>query len=259
MIRRVSRRPLRSLAAGLALALMAAGPVAAADFGVVPLKVLLSQSKSTEVLTIRNNSATPLRLQVEGKKWAQGTDKAWQLTDTDDLIFSPEILTVAPSGEATLRVGTLEQADEKELSYRVLLTEIRDSTQATAPGLSLNVRTQVSLPVFVDPAGVAPKPALVSAERRQNTVRLGVDNSGTARIDAQGVGVDLLDASGKVVDTTQATSSYALGGASMFIDVAVKAASCKVATSVRLTLSSPVVTLTHDLPAAAQQCGGASS
>lgn len=249
---------LRALFAGLALALVASSSVMAADFGVVPLKVLLSPKKATEVLTIHNNASTPLQLQVEGKAWSQDANKQWVLKDTDDLIFSPEILTVAPGGEANLRIGTLEQPDETELSYRVLLTEIRDSTQATTQGLSLNVRTQVSLPIFVDPPGAAAKPALVSAERRQNTLRLDVSNSGNARIDAQGMNLELLDSTGKVIETDPATSSYALAGASMFVDIPVKPASCKVATTVRLTLTDPVVTLTHDFPVTAQQCGNGS-
>jgi fimbrial chaperone protein len=257
MIRRVSRSwPL--LAASLALAL-AVGPVAAADFGVVPLKVLLSQAKTTEVLTIRNNATTPLRLQVEGKTWGMDASKQWKLDDTDDLIFSPEILSIAPNAEATLRVGTLAPADATEVSYRLLLTEIRDSSQAPANGLNLNVRTQVSLPVFVDPTGAASKAALTGAERRDNTLRLTVSNSGNARIDAQGMGVELLDSAGKVIETAQATSSYALAGAAVDVDVQVKPTSCKAATQVRLTLTAPVVTLTHDLPASAQSCGGASS
>lgn len=250
------------LAAGLLMASlgwMAMAPSAqAADFGVVPLKVLLSGAKSTEVLTIHNNAQQPLRLQVEGRKWTQGTDGAWHLAETDDLIFSPELLTIAANGDATLRVGTLEQADETELSYRVLLTEIHDETQAPAPGLNLNVRTQVSLPVFVDPKGAAPQPVLTAAARQQNALHLTVQNKGNARIDAQGIAVDLLDASGKVVESAQGTSSYALAGASMEVEVPVKAGSCKAATSVRLTLSEPVVTVTHDLPASAQSCGGAS-
>jgi fimbrial chaperone protein len=248
------------LALGLSLALATPMLAQAADFGVVPLKVLLSPSKATEVLQIHNNADQPLRLQIEGKSWSMD-DTGWHLADTDDLIVSPELLTIPAHSEASLRVGSLVPAGEKEAAYRVLLTEIRDSSQAPTNGLSLNVRTQISLPAFIDPPGAAPKITLNSAERKGDDLRIGVGNKdGTARVDAQAATVELLDASGKTLDTINATTGYALGGASMFFEAkATKPGSCGKATQVRVTFTDPVVTLTQPMPAAAQQCSGASS
>lgn len=230
------------------------------DFGVVPLKVLLSPSKATEVLEIHNNADQPLRLQIEGKSWTMD-DSGWHMADTDDLIVSPELVNVPAHGVANLRVGSLVPAGEKETAYRVLLTEIRDSSQAPTNGLSLNVRTQVSLPAFIDPPGAAPKIALTSVERKGDSVRIGVSNKdGSARVDAQAATVELLDASGKALDSINATTGYALAGANMYFEAkATKPGSCGKATQVRVTFTDPVVTLTQPMPAAAQQCNGASS
>jgi hypothetical protein len=72
------------------------------------------------------------------------------------------------------------------------------------------------------------------------------------------VKAELLNAQGQVVETDEGTSSYALAGSAVDIDIPVKAASCSSATQVRLTLSAPDTVLTQAIPTTAQSCGSAS-
>lgn len=269
-----------TLALGLAMGLVGASQ--AATFSVSPLKVLLSKDKQTEVLTISNEGDKPLRLESQGMHWSQG-DKdrlesegqpwhwdanektidysKWHLTDTDDLIIAPATVTVPAKGTAQLRVGTLVPPTDKEMTYRVLITEILDKSEAPSAGSSvlLRVRTQLNVPVFFDPPGILASPSLYGVSRTAKAVSIHVHNAGTRRLDAQNVTAELLDGQGKTIETLTGTTKYALQDGSMEVTLPAKPESCGKATQVRLTFSDPATTLTQPLPATAQTCSGASS
>lgn len=278
IIRTLFRRT--ALAFGLTMGLV--GVSQAATFSVSPLKVLLSKDKKTEVLTIINEGDKPLRLESQGMRWSQG-DKdrlesegkpwrwdpnektidyaKWHLSDTDDLIIAPATVTVPAKGTAQLRVGTLVPPTDKEMTYRVLITEILDKSEApgAGSGVLLRVRTQLNVPVFFDPPGISANPSIYAASRNAKTVSIHLHNAGTRRLDAQNVTADLLDGQGKTIETLTGTSSYALQDGSVELTLPAKPESCGKATQIRLTLNDPATTLTQPLPAAAQTCSGASS
>ena len=250
----MSRLKLSLLTLSLAFATSSAF---AADFSVNPLKVILTPNKTSEVLTIHNAASSPLRLEIDAKKWSMSPTHAWVLSDTDDLIYTPELIEVAPKSDAVLRVGSDNPPDDKEQSYRLLMTEIPDTSKKPAGnGVNLTVRTQLSLPVFIEPPVPVQSDMKISqVTRTANHMVVTLNNEGTQRLDAQAVSVDILDASGKSVEKQQVTSSYALAGAGMNLDVNVKPESCVSSHSVQLTFTNPVVTLTAPISDDNKSCG----
>lgn len=230
----------------------------AANFAVNPLKVVLSPQKNSEILSIHNSANLPLRLQIEAKNWSVGANGEWVLTDTDDLIYTPELLEIGPGQDAVLRVGSDNPPDEKEQSYRLLMTEIPDASTATTTknGVELKVRTQLSLPVFIEPpVPVQPELHITNVQQKNADMRISIINKGTQRTDAQGVSVNVLDASGKSIDKQQETISYALSNSSVNLDLKVKPETCAVSDSVQVTFTSPVETLTQKISADNKKCG----
>ena len=153
--------------------------VHAGTFSISPLRVELSASAQTGALTIRNQDAAPVVVQAEAVLWQQ-SDGQDQLTPTRDVLVSPAVFTVPGNGSQLIRVALRVPADaQRELSYRVILTEVPQRASPDFTGL--NVALRLSLPVFVAPVAVA-KPLLEWSATRgaDGTISLTARNAGNA-------------------------------------------------------------------------------
>src|SRR5215469_11000812 len=127
--------------------LAAAGPAAASSISVAPIRVELSGTKRTAVLTVRNADDAPVVVQARPVAWSQ-RDGEDQLDDTHDLVVTPPLFTVPGKGQQVLRVALLRDADAtRELDYRLVLSEVPSSVTPDITGLRVALR--ITLPVFV--------------------------------------------------------------------------------------------------------------
>lgn len=236
-------------------------PAAAATFSVSPIRVELDAQHRSAILTFNNSGQTPLRMQVRPMLWSMQPDGQWKLTPSDDLIVTPELLEVAPGKNVQLRVGSLLEAGATEASYRLLINELPNiSDKASAAQPEIKVLTQVSLPVFVEPANPVPTPVLRSATLQKSLLELGLGNSGNQRLDAQNVTVELRDAKGQVIEQHQQIANYVLAGATWFLRLNLPANACARAASVSVSWSRMANTSpTHPITKGAQACEGTSS
>ncbi len=258
----ISRRPVRATLMLICLLLVAAGlPAKAATFSVSPIRVELDARHRSAILTFNNSGETPLRMQVRPMLWSMEADGQWKLTPSDDLIVTPELLEVDPGKSVQLRVGSLLDAGTVEASYRLLINELPNlSDKASAARPEIKVLTQVSLPIFVEPANPAPMPVLRSATLQKSLLELGLDNSGNQRLDAQNVKVNLLDAKGQVIEQHQQIANYVLAGATWFLRLNLPANVCARAASVSVSWSRMAnISPTHPITKGAQACEGTSS
>jgi len=169
-----------------ALAAVAAGMLAplpgiAGSFGVSPLRLDLGTGSTMGALTVRSDSDRPTVVQAELFVWEQdqGADR---LTPTRDLLVSPAVFTLQPSGTQLLRVGLRRAADpQRELSYRLILTEVPASAE---PGFSgLTVALRLSLPVFIAPQAPAESQVHWAAGRSpEGNLTLTAHNAGQAHV-----------------------------------------------------------------------------
>ena len=172
------RRILGMVASAAAFGLSPA-PACAGTFSISPLRAELSASAQTAALTLRNQEPTPAVVQAEVMLWEQvnGEDR---LTSTRDLLVSPAVFTLPAAGSQLIRVALRRAADpQRELSYRLILTEVPQ--QASPDFTGLNVALRLSLPVFVAPVAKA-SPALDWSAARADDGALAVTarNSGNA-------------------------------------------------------------------------------
>jgi fimbrial chaperone protein len=141
--------PARILVALLVLAAvgLTSSPVAAGSLAVSPLKIELGERERTAALTLRNGSPQSVVVQAQAYLWEQqgGEDR---LSETQDLIVSPVVFTLAGEGSQLLRVALRRPVDpSSELSYRLVLQEVPQRSSPQSTGLSMALR--LSLPVFV--------------------------------------------------------------------------------------------------------------
>ena len=253
-----SRPPL--LARVLFGCLCAAGipAVAAATFSVSPTKVELDAQHRSAILTFKNDGQAPLRMQVRPMRWKMAPDGTWQLTPSDDLIVTPELLEVAPGKSVQMRVGSLHDAGASEVSYRLLIDELPnlDGAASTARP-EIKVRTRVSLPIFLEPSDPTRTPVLRSASLRHRVLTLRLGNDGTQRLDAQGIKLSILDRAGHVVGSHDQVANYVLAGATESVTTTLPAKVCARAASVSVTWPGLAASVpARPINTGAEACGG---
>lgn len=236
MSSRIVRALVRTCAAAVLGLGAGAGPAAAANFSINPLRVELDSRHQAEILLLHNDSTAPLRLQVETTRWTMDANGAWQTTPTDELIATPLLLEIAANGSAQLRVGTLTPVSDAERAYRLLINELPGDDDGAEGQVRLRVLTRVSLPVFLEPAGAKVAPAIAAARFAQGSLHIDLANGGTRRMDPQTAGVTLLDAAGRKLFRKDVNAAYVLAGAKLPMELAVPAEACRQARTVRLHL-----------------------
>jgi fimbrial chaperone protein len=181
----------------------------AGSFSISPLRVELSARTQTATLTLRNQEDVPVVVQAEGTLWEQA-DGEDLLTPTQDVLVSPAVFTVPGNGSQLVRVALRRAPDAgRELSYRLILTEVPQQAAPDFNGLKLALR--LSLPIFVAP-GAAAAPQLDWSARRNadGAIALAARNSGNAHARVLSFAVAPADGSGAPI--TQNVSAYVLPG-----------------------------------------------
>lgn len=201
-----------TLLAGLWLASSVA---AASGLQVSPVSLTLAANQNAEGLWLSNTEDKAVNAQVRVYRWTQegGEDK---LTPTRGLVISPPMLQIAAGDRQLVRAirlgappsgpGAVQEA------YRMVIDELPVDTDGKK-GLQFVLR--YSVPVFVEPTGVAAAPAQLSwAIRREgDKATLEVANSGGTH--AQLANMSFTDAAGHRTEITPGLLGYVLPGAQM--------------------------------------------
>jgi fimbrial chaperone protein len=204
---RLQRVLLRVLASAAAFGLPSA-PALAGTFSISPVGAELSTAAQTEAFTLRNQEDAPVVVQAEMMLWEQagGEDR---LTPTRDVLVSPAVFTIPGKGSQLVRVALRRPADaQRELSYRLLLTEVPQKAEATVTGLNMALR--LSLPVFVAPQALAAARLEWTVAPGDAGVPLTARNTGNAHTRVLSFSVTPEGAAAPVMQQTVAT--YVLPG-----------------------------------------------
>jgi len=202
----------RCIPALLGLAALLALPAArAGSFTISPLRVDFAGTAGTAVLTVRNEDAQPVVVQVQGLAWSQ-EDGQDALNPSRDLLISPAVFTLPAGDSQLIRVALRRSVDPaRELTYRVLLQEVPQTASPDFNGLQIVLR--LSVPVFVEPlAPAAPQIAWSAARGDDGKLSLHARNDGSAHARIHRFSVKTADGATTVLD--QPELAYVLPGAS---------------------------------------------
>ncbi len=142
-----------------------------------PIMLNLGGPGSTATCTVFNNGTAPTTSQIRLRRWTQ-VDGQDVLTDTNDVVASPPIMTIAPGAKQIVRVANLTAATgASELAYRMLLNELPEAGSLTNNGITVLVA--FNLPVFI--AGADAQPPQLTA-----TFIQGVDGKPILRLHNDG-------------------------------------------------------------------------
>tara|TARA_Y100000385_G_scaffold111496_1_gene115716 strand:+ start:421 stop:1161 length:741 start_codon:yes stop_codon:yes gene_type:complete len=196
---------------GLFVFLVGVNVVNATALGVSPVRVTLSDKQKMSTLTMRNDGAEPVPMQLEVLNWSkeEGNDV---FTPTRELIVNPPIFTIPAGGSQLIRVGLRGAPDaQRELTYRIFLQELPPPPNPDFNGTKMLMR--VSLPVFVLPK-VAPKPVLrwQAVRTSDGALKISLTNDGNAHV--QIINFSLSKPGSAQPWITQNSSDYVLIGQS---------------------------------------------
>jgi fimbrial chaperone protein len=203
------QRYLLGILASVAAVGLPPAQVHAGTFSISPLRVELAPGAQTGVLTIRNQEATQVVVQAEAVLWEQA-DGQDRLTPTRDVIVSPAVFTMPGNGSQLVRVALRRPADpQRELSYRLILTEVPQ--QASPEFTGLNVALRLSLPIFVAPASRAdPRLEWSAARNAGGAIAITARNTGNAH--ARILNFTVAPAAGTATAVPQDVTAYILPG-----------------------------------------------
>ncbi|SDR53752.1 fimbrial chaperone protein [Rhizobiales bacterium GAS191] len=199
------------LASAFAIALACSAPLRAASLQVQPAMVDVAAPGAASTLTLRNEGATPINVQVRVFRWSQ-SDGEERLEPTEDVVASPPAVTLAPHADYVARVvRVVKQPVEGEETYRLFVDELPDAAQARTNSIRLLVRH--SIPVFFTAPERTPPAIDWSVARSGDRVVLSARNKGASHLRISAV--SLGDDSGKTISFGRGLVGYALGRSTM--------------------------------------------
>lgn len=240
----------------------------ASSFAVTPTTIALRPGAATAVLTVENRDKVTLRFELKAVAWDQAADGRPVYHPTEDLIFFPPLLTVAPGEKRLIRIGTEVPFGATERSYRLFLYELPPLEKPGGAGMTaqITVLTNVGVPVFLEPARTVASPGLLDGLRLQGgELDFTVKNDGNVRLVVLGTLIRALDGRGGVVFSGKARAGYVLAGGRLHFHLHVPERDCSKAHKLTLTttVEQPTAdgnfvdkTLEGELRVEAGACGG---
>jgi len=152
----------------------------AGNFQVYPIRVTLNANESTTLMTVKNDGAEKLRLQISVMAWDQSKQGEMLLKPTEDIIFYPTLLSIDSGDQRNLRVGTHTKEVAKEKAYRIIVEELPPNEKLQSTGVRF--LTKVSIPIFIQPRKVETKGAIDQLTLRKGELSFDLKNNGNVHI-----------------------------------------------------------------------------
>jgi len=228
-------------------------PASAATFSVNPTQIALSARVTSALLILRNESDETLRFQLSAFNWAQGVTGEIQLQPTEDVIFFPALLTLAPKEERRIRVGTTVTPGAQEKTYRVFVEEL-PSAEGSRAGAAVRVLTKMGIPVFVRPARETAAATLADLGLRGGTLHFSLGNTGTVHVIPEKIRVRGVGARGEAVFEREVAGWYILPGGRRDFDLPLPPVECTRTASVQIEAAFESMSLEESLQTPAGAC-----
>jgi fimbrial chaperone protein len=209
----------------VALAVPAVG--AAATYTVNPTRIYLKASATSALMTLKNESGTPLRMQLRAQRWEQARTGEMQLTPSDDLIVFPTLLTLAPGEARKVRVATAAGFTDVEKTYRLYVEELPPPSGAAPEGASVRILTRMGIPVFLQPARPTATAVLQGLGLEDGALAFELANTGNTHYIPESILVRGFTAAGQPVAEWPVNGWYVLANGTRAFTVRIERPGCE--------------------------------
>ncbi|HUP65853.1 MAG TPA: fimbria/pilus periplasmic chaperone [Thermoanaerobaculia bacterium] len=196
----------------------------AGNFRLSPVQVFLGDGSGSALITVYNESDQPIRFQITASAWSQSESGEMLLEPTEDLLFFPKLLEIAPGAQRNVRVGSTARAGESEKTYRLFFDELPPAP-VPGEGAKVTVVTKMGVPVFITPRGASPD-VEVEGTVSGGKVAIALENSGTSHVSLQGILVTGVSAAGTETFSRRLDGWYLLARSRRSYEVELNAEEC---------------------------------
>ena len=198
----------------------------ASSFSVNPTQIFLTPRATNALLTLRNESDEPLRFQLTAFGWDQSPQGEMKLVPTQEVVFFPALLVLAPKESRNVRVGVTMPAAAAEKTYRIFVEELPPLAPSDSPA-AVRVLTKMGVPIFVQPARIRPEAGLRDLAVKNGVFTFEVGNSGNVHVLPQSVRVRALSRAGDVLLDKSMEGWYILAAGTRAYDLKLPAPECQ--------------------------------
>lgn len=161
-----------------ALALLAL-PALAGNFGVSPISLELDRNAKSGAITVSNDDAEPLRVQMRLFEWTQDAGGKDAYRESEDLIYFPKLMALDMNQQKLVRVGLRTPAGAQEKTYRLFVEELPGASAPGAPpGARVAMKVRFGVPIFLKPAAPEVRGEIQAIEMTKGMLRVSVRNTG---------------------------------------------------------------------------------
>lgn len=156
-------------------------PAFAGNFGVSPIRVDLDRNARSGAITVSNDDAQPLRVQIRLFEWTQDSAGKDQYRESEDLIYFPKLLVIDKDAQKLVRVGLRAPGGAQEKTYRLFVEELPGPPPPEAsPGARVTIAVRFGVPVFLKPAKTEARGVIEKIDLAKGALRVVVRNTGNA-------------------------------------------------------------------------------
>ena len=224
------RRVLMTLAVAVVVTTCAVPAWAQSNFTVDPVQIYLSPEQNTAILTFTNHGNNELRLELTAFTWVHDEEGAMDLQPTDDVVFFPELVALESGREQAVRIGLQTDFGSVEKAYRLMIAEMPSG--AAVEGGEVQLRTTVSIPVFLQQVGMEETTVDFTAMVQGRIVSGRIENTGNVHILADSVQFKAFDAEDRVLFQENQPGWYVLPGMAHRFDYELTDSMCRSAVRV---------------------------
>jgi fimbrial chaperone protein len=200
--------PILGLILSIALLVLPPG-VQAGALSISPVRIMLTSGTTSGLMTVRNESPDPVRLQLTLHTWQENPDGTMQLAPTEDLVVFPGLLQLKPNESRKVRIGLSVQQDVAfEKTYRVFLEELPDSSKLDHN--QVRVLARIGVPIFLQPREPKPGWAPAVSHPDDQGFLLQLKNTGNVHLILQEVTVRGIGPKDQTIFDQKLTGGYLL-------------------------------------------------
>jgi fimbrial chaperone protein len=195
-----------------ALGLLGRPGAVQAGFRVAPIRVDLERASPSGAVTVTNDDAGPLTLQMKALEWSQDADGKDHYAETTGLVFFPKVVTLEKSSEQVIRIGTKLPPAERERCFRLYISQTPTTQRGEAS--KVNILVSIGVPVFVRAAGERSATVVAETTAGGGELQVMVRNAGNEHFKIEKFTVSGVDAQGAEIFSRELPGRYLHGGAS---------------------------------------------
>jgi fimbrial chaperone protein len=214
------------------------------EWRVAPIRLDLGREAKSGVITVANEAAEKLQVQLKAYEWTQDAEGKDHYAETSDIIFFPKILIIEKAEERIVRAGIRMPAAAREKTYRLFLEEIPEPKKAE--GVNVAVAIRFGVPIFVKPIKEEPRGEIEKIGMSGGTVHVRFKNTGNLHLIINSVVVRGRNLKGEETFSKEHGGWYLLAGASRPYATDVPPEVCRDLARIDVVVKSDKLTLAGD-------------